>query len=391
LKKHVVFYTAPEMDFSPATLSAVPIVIRGQALAAQRDGWDVAVACAKSANPLFQDIRTIPVDFSPAPVGGTALFFRRVERKLLQYRRVLHRRWVAESAAALAEVCPAGGTVVAPAEPEFGAALAACLPDRMFILVFHDCKFACKPRFRGKIVAPNIRLCAVSGFCARGAERYFSLQSGSVHTSYNAVDHELFSPQPRHVQERNIPLISYHGRSVPEKGIDILLEAAIRLAEAGLKFRLQLAGANRGLNLDLQDPFQKGLTAMLEQLSGLGVEVRRFGNVDFARLPEYIRSADIHVSPARWDEPFGMATLEAMACGLATVASNTGGTPELVGDAGLLFERESVEQLAAQLNRLILDEPFRREMSGRAREQSLKFTWEHSWRTLRSALGENAL
>lgn len=375
------------MDFSPATLSAVPIVIRGQALAAQRDGWDVAVVCAKSPNPLFTDIRTIPVDFSPAPVRGTALFFRRIERKLLQHHRILHRRWVTESVAALAATCPPGGTIVAPAEPEFSTAMARRLPDRMFLLVFHDCKFGCKPRFRGKIVAPNIRRCAVSGFCARGAERYFSLPPGSVHTSYNAVDHELFSPQPQHVQERNLPLISYHGRSVPEKGIDILLEAAIKLAEAGLKFRLQLAGANRGLNLDLHDPFQQRISAAIERLSGSGIEVRRQSNIAFAEVPEYLRNADIHVGPARCDEAFGMATSEAMACGLATVASNTGGTPELVGDAGLLFERENVEQLAAHLKRLILNEPFRREMACRAHQQALKFTWENSWRSICSAIG----
>ena len=233
---NVTFYTAPDMDFSPATLSAVPVVIRGQALAAQRDGWDVAVVCAKSANPLFPDIKTISVDFSPAPAGGIALFFRRVERKLFQYRRILHQRWVAESVAALAAACPAGGTIVAPAEPEFGAAIASFLPDRRFLFLFHDCNFACKPRFRRKIISPNIHLFAVSEFCAQGSERYFSLPSGSVRVVRNAVDHKLFFPQPRRRHEQKPPLISHHGRSVPEKGVDILLEAAIRLAESGLKF-----------------------------------------------------------------------------------------------------------------------------------------------------------
>ena len=80
-----------------------------------------------------------------------------------------------------------------------------------------------------------------------------------------------------------------------------------------------------------------------------------------------------------------------MATGLATVASNTGGTPEVVGDAGLLFERENVEQLTRHLEGLILDKPLRREMGWRAHQQSLKFTWENSWRSLRAALGESAL
>ena len=381
--KKVAFYTAPGMDFSPATLSAVPIVIRGLAIAAGGDGWEPVVVAAKSDSPAFPDISTVGVDFSPAPGPGAGVLLRRIERKIFQHRHILHRTWIAESIAVLRTACPPGSVVVAPAEIELNVGMAAALPGRKFVAVFHDCNFVCKPRFRRRLKSSGITLCAVSSFCARAAEKYFSLPPGSVHVVYNAVGHGIFSPQARTSQ--SVPTISCHGRSVPEKGIDILLGAAIRLAESGGQFRVQLAGANRGLALDLTDPYQQKLTAMIDRLSNLGIVVHRQRNVEWAEIPGYLRSADIHVSPQRWDEPFGMATLEAMASGLATVASGTGGTPEVVGDAGLLFERGNIGQLATHLERLILDEPYRVEMGRRAHQQSLKFTWDNSWRSLKTA------
>jgi len=72
------------------------------------------------------------------------------------------------------------------------------------------------------------------------------------------------------------------------------------------------------------DDYQKQLASLVGELEACGVCVRRPGHVGRSALPAEIRKAHIHVIPARWDEPFGMTTIEGMACGLATVASRTG-------------------------------------------------------------------
>ena len=82
---------------------------------------------------------------------------------------------------------------------------------------------------------------------------------------------------------------------------------------------------------------------------------------------------------SRWDEPFGLVTVEGMASGLATVASRTGGTGEIVGDAGLLFERESVDDLTEHLHSLVEDRNLRMSYGQRARERANGFTWEKTW------------
>ena len=91
--------------------------------------------------------------------------------------------------------------------------------------------------------------------------------------------------------------------------------------------------------------------------------------------------------PSRWDEPCALTLFEGMAAGLATVASATGGTPEVVGDAGLLFERDSVAGLAGHLERLLASAALRRDLAARARARAEAFTWENTLGGFSAALG----
>jgi glycosyltransferase involved in cell wall biosynthesis len=152
----------------------------------------------------------------------------------------------------------------------------------------------------------------------------------------------------------------------------------------GRKFSLQLLGSNHW-DRYVEDDYQRELNRLVAALAKLGVSVRRPGHVGRAELPNEIRKAQIHVMPSRWDEPCALATMEGMACGLATIASATGGTPEIVGHAGLLFQRDSVRELAGHLMRL-LDQPGERRTLGEAaRRRAQEFTWRRTWRSVAAA------
>jgi glycosyltransferase involved in cell wall biosynthesis len=73
-----------------------------------------------------------------------------------------------------------------------------------------------------------------------------------------------------------------------------------------------------------------------------------------------------------------------MSCGLATVAARTGGTPEIVGESGFLFEREAVDELADHLFGLINDPESRRDYAMRARNRAMQLTWDKTWSALRN-------
>jgi glycosyltransferase involved in cell wall biosynthesis len=179
-----------------------------------------------------------------------------------------------------------------------------------------------------------------------------------------------------------VPVINFVGRTGIEKAPDLVLKAAVKLAARGLTFGVQILGSNHWDRLEMDD-YQRELQRLAADLESRGIAVRRPGHIARAALPGELRRADIHVVPSRWEEPFALTILEGMACGLATIASRTGGAPEVVGDAGLLFERDDVDGLAEQLARLMTDPALRGDYARRARARAEEFTWDKTWEGFR--------
>jgi glycosyltransferase involved in cell wall biosynthesis len=104
-------------------------------------------------------------------------------------------------------------------------------------------------------------------------------------------------------------------------------------------------------------------------VSTLGLEphVRFTGLIPREQLPAIYREHDVLLFPSIWDEPFSITLLEAMSCGLAVVATSTGGSPEILKDEvnALVFPKEDVAACARQIARLLeapeLFESIRRE------------------------------
>ncbi|MED5073951.1 glycosyltransferase [Anoxybacillus geothermalis] len=100
------------------------------------------------------------------------------------------------------------------------------------------------------------------------------------------------------------------------------------------------------------------------------------GKVPNEQVPLYINQMDIFAVPSTEDsESFGVAAVEAMACGVPVVVSNVGGLPEVVreGTTGLIVPKNSPEKLAGAFERLLLDEELRRRMG----ENGVNHVHEH--------------
>jgi len=85
-------------------------------------------------------------------------------------------------------------------------------------------------------------------------------------------------------------------------------------------------------------------------------------------LPILYSAADIFVSSSR-KIAFDLALLEAMSAGLPIIATNVGGNPGAVGEAGILVEPENPKQLAEALIHLIENDALRHHLSIKARER----------------------
>jgi glycosyltransferase involved in cell wall biosynthesis len=265
-------------------------------------------------------------------------------------------------------------------DPEMAVYLRRHFPNAMILHWFQN-QLEASPRFRRLYPQAAAVTAGVSEFTSRWVAEYYGFDA--VPTIYNGVDSAQFSPAP--APPDGLPAISFVGRTGREKAPDLLLRAALTLSEATTSFRILMIGSNHWDRLEM-DEYQRELAALARALEGRGVAVERPGHVGRADLPEALRRAQIHVVPSRWDEPFGLTTVEGMASGLAPVASRTGGTPEIVGDAGLLFERDSADALAAHLERLVCDPSLRADYGRRARQRAGEFSWERTWEALQALL-----
>jgi len=84
-------------------------------------------------------------------------------------------------------------------------------------------------------------------------------------------------------------------------------------------------------------------------------------------------AAAIVVVPSRWAEPFGLTALEAMASGAALIAAETGGLPEVAGDAALYVPPGDAAALAAAITALATDAPRRAGLAAAGRARAALF------------------
>ncbi|HMP83229.1 MAG TPA: glycosyltransferase family 4 protein [Verrucomicrobiota bacterium] len=154
----------------------------------------------------------------------------------------------------------------------------------------------------------------------------------------NSYDRRIFNME--HTPQRDKEIV-FVGRLVSDKGADLLLEAVSRIPGAG----------NWTITIIGDGPERAALEQQARQ-TGLA-NVRFTGSLPPQSVADKLRRHQVLVVPSLWREPFGIVALEGMACGCSVLASDGGGLPEAVGNAGLLFRRGDASDLSQKLSRLI--------------------------------------
>ena len=199
---------------------------------------------------------------------------------------------------------------------------------------------------------------------------------------HNGVDLERFHPAGNAARPTE-PTVLFLGRVIPEKGPDILLRAARTLIGAKRRFRVRIVGSKGFSPNEPLSSYERRLRQIAEPIRD-AVEFKPF--VDRARIIDEYARASVFCVPSNWDDPCPLTLLEALACGLPTIASSRGGIPEIGGKALLYFQPPSVSEFADRLAYLIDDESARADWGRRARDRVLGLGWDEQYRKLRQVV-----
>lgn len=194
---------------------------------------------------------------------------------------------------------------------------------------------------------------------AMQGELHSLVSPSRLHTIPNAVDLSLFSPNddalPRDLPDR---FFLYVGKLSAHKGADLLPRIAERLGEGAPPI---LVAGDGALEESLRASQAQGRLRVLGRLSNEAVTA-------------LMQRAIALITPARWPEPLSRTHLEALAAGCPIIATDTGGTREVVaeGVTGFLTAVDDVETMVNRLMALATDDDLHARMATASRERAAR-------------------
>ena len=221
-----------------------------------------------------------------------------------------------------------------------------------------------------------------------------------VHVLKNAINVELFSTAVSDTKKRSIRkklglsetdfVILYVGRIMEIKGVLELMQAVTSLEDKQIKL-LIMGSANAG---------KRSFSAYERKVRKLSAQNKNriifTGYVDNAEVYQYASVADVQCVPTLREEAAGLVVIEAMAEGIPTIVTNSGGMIEYVNeDTTLIVERDNiVEKLKTAICYMKGHPEERKRMSERARILSKQYDesayYQNFCQLIREILNENA-
>ena len=168
------------------------------------------------------------------------------------------------------------------------------------------------------------------------------------------VDLHRFSPEYKK-ENNDITRVLFVGRLEPEKGVNELLQAFLRLKNEASKVELTVIGSG----------------SMSKEVKQSGVKIK---SVSYSKIHKEYQKADIFCllskSTKTWQEQYGMVLVEAMASGLPIITTRSGAIPEVCGPVAIYVEQSDVTDTYRQLKKLVKNKQLRRKMGKKSRKRA---------------------
>ena len=231
-------------------------------------------------------------------------------------------------------------------------------------------------------------LLAISDYSRLEAIEALGLKPDSIINISTAAD-VRFKPERRSPRETAVlrqrlgitrKMILYApGGFDPRKNIDGLI-TAYSLLPAGLRTNHQLVIVSK-----LGETERRQLKQISKRAGLAANELVLTGYVEDKDLISLYSEATLFVFPSK-HEGFGLPALEAMACGVPVIGSNSTSIPEVIGLAEALFDPLSPQSIMEKMAQVLRDEPFRQQLHLHGLSQAKKFSWDECTKRALSAL-----
>jgi len=222
-----------------------------------------------------------------------------------------------------------------------------------------------------RIVSSVHQLFSTSHDMAKELSKY---TSKSICVIPFGINVDLFQPEPKK-NNSEIKVIGTVKSLEKVYGIDRLIRATAELKDEFPNLECHIYGEGS----------QKEELMTLSKELGIESTVHFKGYVNNEKLPEVLREFDVFCVLSR-QESFGVAAVEAQACGIPVVATKVGGLPEIVvdGETGFIVEEEHGE-IVNKIAQLLSNDQMANEMGRNARRSVLeKYDWEMNLETLKN-------
>lgn len=152
-------------------------------------------------------------------------------------------------------------------------------------------------------------------------------------TVYNGTDMNLFEFSPKHED-----YLLFSGRITATKGV----REAIQVARES-KHRLLIIGP---VSHGSQDYFDQYIKPELDE------NILYLGRMDQEQLTTYYQKAKALLTPVQWEEPFGLTTIESMACGTPVISLHRGAAPEIIEHGKSGFVVPSISEMVEAVGKI---------------------------------------
>ncbi|HUT22068.1 MAG TPA: glycosyltransferase family 1 protein [Candidatus Bipolaricaulota bacterium] len=237
------------------------------------------------------------------------------------------------------------------------------------------------------------KIITISEFSKKEIMDVFKIPAEKIKVVYNGFDAGNYKIYPAEEIESiklkyglNSPYFIFTGRLEEKKNTPFLVECFAEFKKSRPECKLVLVGNTKTGSGFVTHGFER-VKENIEKF-GLQKDVITPGWVGVEDLSKLTAGARALVFPSLY-EGFGIPPLEAMACGCPVICSNTTSLPEVAGDAALLIDPKSKEEIVRAMNKIDADENLRKELIAKGFENIKRFSWEKCAReTLEVILGD---